>query len=65
MTLPDGQVVKTATLSGLPRLLFRRNAETGRLEELPSPGWAELHPALHGDDPGGTGVFPSVPVACP
>ena len=65
VTLPDGQVVKAAALSGTPRLLFRRNAETGRLEALPSPGWAGLHPGLHGDDPGGTGMFPSAPVADP
>ncbi len=62
VTLPDGQVVKAAAVSGSPRLLFRRNTETGRLEALPSPGWAGLHPALHGADPGGTGVSTSAPV---
>lgn len=40
--------VKAAELSGLPKLLFRRNSSTGQVEALPrSGGGIVLNPALH------------------
>ena len=38
MTLPDGEVVKAAELSGADGLLFRRNSQTGAIEALPRSG---------------------------
>ena len=51
VTLPDGQVVKARDLSGVPRLLFRRNSMTGVLEAVPRTGsWGGLNAALHAAD---------------
>ena len=48
VTLPDGEVVKAAELSGADGLLFRRNSQTGAIEALPRSGrWAGLNAALH------------------
>jgi 2,3,4,5-tetrahydropyridine-2-carboxylate N-succinyltransferase len=48
VTLPDGSVVKAATLSGHDGLLFRRNSVSGALEALPRDGdWGALNAALH------------------
>jgi len=48
VTLPDGEVVKAAKLSGVNNLLFRRNSQTGALEALPKNGsWGGLNAALH------------------
>ena len=48
VTLPDGEVVKAAELSGADGLLFRRNSQTGAIEVLPRSGrWAGLNAALH------------------
>jgi 2,3,4,5-tetrahydropyridine-2-carboxylate N-succinyltransferase len=48
VTLPDGEVVKAAELSGADNLLFRRNSQTGAIEALPRSGsWAGLNAALH------------------
>ena len=38
VTLPDGEVVKAAELSGADGLLFRRNSQTGAIEALPRSG---------------------------
>lgn len=41
--LPDGEVVKAATLSGASNLLFRRNSQSGALEAVMRTGtWAVL-----------------------
>lgn len=46
--LPDGQVVKAATLSGASDLLFRRNSQSGALEASARTGsWGGLNAALH------------------
>ena len=46
--LPDGQVVKAATLSGANNLLFRRNSQSGALEEVMRTGtWGGLNSVLH------------------
>jgi 2,3,4,5-tetrahydropyridine-2-carboxylate N-succinyltransferase len=51
ITLPDGQVVKGAELSGVPNLLFRRNSVNGALEATPRKGdWGGLNAALHSND---------------
>ncbi len=51
VTLPDGQVVKAATLSGSDGLLFLRNSVTGTLEARPRKGHGiALNPALHSND---------------
>lgn len=51
VTLPDGQVVKAASLSGQPDLLFRRNSTTGTVEALSSKvDWGSLNTALHQND---------------
>jgi 2,3,4,5-tetrahydropyridine-2,6-dicarboxylate N-succinyltransferase len=51
VTLPDGDVVKAAELSGADGLLFRRNSQTGAIEALPRSGrWAGLNAALHAND---------------
>lgn len=48
ITLPDGEVVKAATLSGAHNLLFRRNSITGALEAVMRTGtWGGLNSILH------------------
>lgn len=49
VTLPDGDIVKAADLSGTDRLLFRRNSTTGTVEVFPRAGrnTIELNPVLH------------------
>ena len=48
VTLPDGQVVKAAELSGQPELLFIRNSTTGVVEvRHRAGGTVELNTALH------------------
>ncbi|WP_375476949.1 2,3,4,5-tetrahydropyridine-2,6-dicarboxylate N-succinyltransferase [uncultured Jatrophihabitans sp.] len=48
LTLPDGSVVKAATLSGQPGLQFWRNSVTGALEARPRPGTGiTLNDVLH------------------
>jgi 2,3,4,5-tetrahydropyridine-2,6-dicarboxylate N-succinyltransferase len=48
VTLPDGEVVKAATLSGAHNLLFRRNSLTGGLEVVMRSGtWGGLNSVLH------------------
>ena len=48
VTLPDGEVVKAAELTGANGLLFRRNSQTGAIEALPRSGrWGGLNEALH------------------
>jgi 2,3,4,5-tetrahydropyridine-2-carboxylate N-succinyltransferase len=48
VTLPDGEVVKAAELSGRSKLLFRRNSVSGAVEVLPRAGGSvELNTALH------------------
>jgi len=46
---PEGDVVKAASLSGVPGLLFRRNSASGAVEVLAREGtWSEgLNAALH------------------
>jgi 2,3,4,5-tetrahydropyridine-2-carboxylate N-succinyltransferase len=51
VTLPTGEIVKAATLSGRSGLLFLRNSVTGALEVRPRrPGSVELNAALHAND---------------
>jgi len=46
--LPDGQVVKCASLNGAKNLLFRRNSQTGALEAVMRTGtWGGLNSILH------------------
>jgi 2,3,4,5-tetrahydropyridine-2-carboxylate N-succinyltransferase len=48
VTLPDGDVVKAAELTGANGLLFRRNSQSGAIEALPRSGrWSGLNEALH------------------
>jgi 2,3,4,5-tetrahydropyridine-2,6-dicarboxylate N-succinyltransferase len=48
VTLPDGQVTKARTLSGVDGLLFRRNSVSGAVEAVPRTGdWGGLNAALH------------------
>jgi 2,3,4,5-tetrahydropyridine-2-carboxylate N-succinyltransferase len=48
VALPDGEVVKAATLSGAHNLLFRRNSLTGGLEVVLRTGtWGGLNSVLH------------------
>jgi 2,3,4,5-tetrahydropyridine-2-carboxylate N-succinyltransferase len=48
VSLPDGEVVKAAELSGASNLLFRRNSQTGKVEALQRTGsWGGLNAALH------------------
>ena len=48
VTLPDGQIVKAATLSGRDDLLFRRNSTTGTVEVLSQTvEWGSLNADLH------------------
>jgi 2,3,4,5-tetrahydropyridine-2,6-dicarboxylate N-succinyltransferase len=51
VTLPDGEVVKAAELSGADGLLFRRNSQSGAIEALQRSGrWAGLNAALHANE---------------
>jgi 2,3,4,5-tetrahydropyridine-2-carboxylate N-succinyltransferase len=52
VTLPDGDVVKAASLSGVDGILFRRNSITGTLEAVPRTGrqGIALNAALHAND---------------
>ena len=46
--LPDGEIVKAASLSGASNLLFRRNSLTGGLEVVMRTGtWGGLNSILH------------------
>ena len=48
ITLPDGEIVKAAQLSGATNMLFRRNSVSGALEALPRTGtWGGLNAVLH------------------
>jgi 2,3,4,5-tetrahydropyridine-2-carboxylate N-succinyltransferase len=48
VTLPGGEVVKAATLSGQPDWLYLRDSETGKVIARPRAGRAvALNPALH------------------
>jgi 2,3,4,5-tetrahydropyridine-2-carboxylate N-succinyltransferase len=48
VTLPDGQVVKAAQLSGGNNLLFRRNSQSGAIEVVAKNGsWGGLNSILH------------------
>lgn len=48
VTLPDGDLVKAAVLSGAAGLLYRRHSVTGRVEAVPrSGGWSGLNSVLH------------------
>ncbi|MCU1496548.1 MAG: putative tetrahydrodipicolinate N-succinyltransferase [Acidimicrobiales bacterium] len=51
VTMPDGQVLKAALLSGRDDLLFRRNSTTGVVEVLPrTVDWGALNADLHAND---------------
>jgi 2,3,4,5-tetrahydropyridine-2-carboxylate N-succinyltransferase len=51
VTLPTGEVVKAATLSGRSNILFRRNSVSGALEAVPRAGTGiDLNAALHAND---------------
>lgn len=50
VTTPEGHVVKATELSGRPRLLFRRNSLSGRLEAVPTKGFSGLNASLHATD---------------
>jgi 2,3,4,5-tetrahydropyridine-2-carboxylate N-succinyltransferase len=48
VSLPDGSVVKAATLSGQPGWLFRRNSQSGAVEAISrNKTWGQLNPDLH------------------
>jgi len=48
VSLPDGDIVKGAALSGASGLLFRRNSVTGSVEAVQRSGnWGGLNAALH------------------
>jgi 2,3,4,5-tetrahydropyridine-2-carboxylate N-succinyltransferase len=48
VSLPDGQIVKAAELSGGDNLLFRRNSQSGALEVVSKTGsWGGLNSILH------------------
>ena len=48
LRLPDGEIVKAATLSGADNLLFRRNSLDGALEVVSRSGtWGGLNSILH------------------
>ncbi len=48
VTLPDGDIVKGAALSGANNLLFRRNSVSGAVEAVMRSGsWGGLNAALH------------------
>ena len=51
VTLPDGQVVKAAELSGRSDLLFRRNSTSGAVEiRSEAVDWGSLNAELHQND---------------
>jgi 2,3,4,5-tetrahydropyridine-2-carboxylate N-succinyltransferase len=51
VTLPNGDVVKAAALSGSDGVLFRRNSVSGALEAVPRTGRGiALNSALHSND---------------
>ncbi|OLB81553.1 MAG: 2,3,4,5-tetrahydropyridine-2,6-dicarboxylate N-succinyltransferase [Actinobacteria bacterium 13_2_20CM_2_71_6] len=52
VTLPNGDVVKAASLSGSDGILFRRNSVSGALEAVPRTGrqGIALNAALHAND---------------
>jgi 2,3,4,5-tetrahydropyridine-2-carboxylate N-succinyltransferase len=48
VSLPDGEIVKGAALSGASGLLYRRNSLTGAVEAVQRSGnWGGLNAALH------------------
>ncbi|MEF3116346.1 2,3,4,5-tetrahydropyridine-2,6-dicarboxylate N-succinyltransferase [Streptomyces chrestomyceticus] len=48
VTMPDGQIVKAAELSGADNILFRRNSTTGAVEARPNKAnWGGLNDVLH------------------
>ncbi|KAA6222568.1 2,3,4,5-tetrahydropyridine-2,6-dicarboxylate N-succinyltransferase [Streptomyces albofaciens JCM 4342] len=48
VTMPDGQIVKAAELSGADNILFRRNSTTGVVEARPNKAtWGGLNEVLH------------------
>jgi 2,3,4,5-tetrahydropyridine-2,6-dicarboxylate N-succinyltransferase len=48
VTLPTGEIVKAATLSGASGILYLRNSVTGAIEARPRTGRGiELNAALH------------------
>ncbi len=48
IALPDGEIVKAASLSGANNLLFRRNSQSGALEVVMRTGtWGGLNSVLH------------------
>jgi len=48
VAMPNGDVVKAASLSGQNGLLFRRNSQTGAVEAIPrTKTWGGLNPILH------------------
>jgi 2,3,4,5-tetrahydropyridine-2-carboxylate N-succinyltransferase len=48
VSLPAGEVVKAAELSGVTGMLFRRNSQSGAVEALQRSGtWGGLNAALH------------------
>ena len=48
VTLPGGEVVKAAELSGASNMLFRRNSQSGAVEALQRSGtWGGLNEVLH------------------
>jgi 2,3,4,5-tetrahydropyridine-2-carboxylate N-succinyltransferase len=49
--LPDGSVVKAATLSGRDDLLFRRNSQSGAIEVVFKKNEVALNAALHAPAP--------------
>ena len=50
--MPDGKIVPARSLSGVPRLLFRRHSQTGAVEAIPSStsNWRGLNISLHSND---------------
>jgi 2,3,4,5-tetrahydropyridine-2-carboxylate N-succinyltransferase len=51
VTLPDGEVVKAASLSGRDGLLYLTNSVTGAVEaRARTASWGELNAALHAND---------------
>jgi 2,3,4,5-tetrahydropyridine-2-carboxylate N-succinyltransferase len=50
VTLPDGQLVKAAELSGQDGLLLWRNSVSGAIEARPRGDGVALNPALHAND---------------
>lgn len=51
VTMPDGQIVKAAELSGASNILFRRNSTTGVVEARPNNAvWGGLNDVLHSNN---------------